>query len=125
MSNIIIISDDYYGRSGPLGLTVTRDSHPIKEELHRTFEDELGLKKSDPNDGNHWGYYDTVVSIVCRFQRQQIVVYNNNEFNFLQSSTKHGRRISSFNAFLEPHLHRTNLHILLHAEVTKVTSVWI
>ncbi|XP_022648744.1 uncharacterized protein LOC111245118 isoform X1 [Varroa destructor] len=90
------LSDDFHGRLGPLGVTTHRESHPIKEAIFKACEEEFGLQYSDQNDGNHWGYFD------------------------MMSSTKHGRRVSSFNAFLEPNLHRENLDVLLHAHVTKV-----
>ncbi|OQR76716.1 glucose dehydrogenase-like [Tropilaelaps mercedesae] len=95
-SDDLLLSDEYYGRSGPLGVTTYREAHPIKNALYSAFTEELSLDYSDQNDGNHWGYYDMV------------------------STTKRGRRVSSFNAFIEPNIHRPNLDFLLHAQVTKV-----
>ncbi|XP_003747293.1 uncharacterized protein LOC100899481 [Galendromus occidentalis] len=90
------LSDDFHGRHGPLGVTTFRDEYPLKEAFFEAAEKTLGLNYSDQNDGNHWGSFHLTATI------------------------KRGRRVSSFNAFIEPNLNRGNLHISLYSQVLKI-----
>lgn len=85
----------YHNKDGPWSVSLNSMKTPLAEAFVRANK-MMGLNEIDYNARNQMGVA------------------------FVQSNTRNGRRQSAYRAFLEPILHRRNLHIMINTKVTKV-----
>jgi choline dehydrogenase-like flavoprotein len=85
----------YHGKGGPLRVTYPPYRTEYAKAFVKSFQ-QLGYKNHDYNGESQIG------------------------ISFVQSTTKHGRRLSAAKAFLDPIAARPNLHITLNTRATKV-----
>jgi choline dehydrogenase-like flavoprotein len=85
----------YHSRNGELSV----EYNQFRTKLIKAFVESakyLGQKEVDYNSGHQLGV------------------------SYLQSNTLQGKRHSAYRAFIEPILHRSNLHIMINTRVTKI-----
>ncbi|XP_014676329.1 PREDICTED: glucose dehydrogenase [FAD, quinone]-like [Priapulus caudatus] len=89
-----LMNSKYHSVGGPL--TITESASGVLSELFLQAGRELGYKVGDLNGENPHGFMRA------------------------QANIKDGVRVDAAKAFLKPALHRSNLHVITHAHVTKV-----
>ncbi|KAJ9615019.1 hypothetical protein H2200_001093 [Cladophialophora chaetospira] len=95
---------EHHGLEGPIHTSF--NSHPImplEEAIYRSGTNFVGSQTSsiDPWAGDHLGFYRSLGTVY-------------------RSGPNKGRRSYSARSYLEPVLHRPNLHVLCNAHVTKI-----
>lgn len=94
--NLLGQDEAYHGRSGELLVDKPRDPNPLSERYIRAAN-QLGLARNDDFNGA---------------SLEGVGLYN--------VTQKNARRLSSYRAFLHPHLARTNLTVLTGCEVERL-----
>ncbi|XP_035707941.1 glucose dehydrogenase [FAD, quinone] [Folsomia candida] len=84
----------YHGTGGPLSVTAQPDDPLTRDWMSAARE--MGFSNSDPN------------------------AYQTSTFVPIDHTMKDGRRWSTYNAFIQPVLHRRNFKVIRYAHVTKV-----
>lgn len=98
-SDDIVVDTESHGVGGPLGVAVRRPGLHSSRQFVEAAE-AVGMKRGDYNGRDRCGP-DGVASL-------------------FQTTTRDGRRSSTFHAFLEPIRERVNLTIVTHAHVERV-----
>ncbi len=95
----VVIEDDVHGTGGPLGISV-RSPHTVAAEQFVAAAEAAGIPTGDYNGRDRGG------PVGCA--------------SLFQTTTREGKRSSTYHAFLEPVLGRDNLVVVTHAQVEKV-----
>ena len=95
----VVIDDDVHGTGGPLGVSV-RSPRTIAAEQFVQAAEATGIPMGDYNGRDRGG------PTGCA--------------SLFQTTTRDGKRSSTYHAFLEPVLERENLTIITHAQVEQV-----
>ncbi len=95
----VVIDDDAHGTGGPLGVSV-RSPRTLAAEQFVEAAEASGIPMGDYNGRDRGG------PVGCA--------------SLFQTTTRDGKRSSTYHAFLEPALDRPNLTIITHAQVEQV-----
>jgi choline dehydrogenase len=95
----VVIEDDVHGTGGPLGVSV-RSPRTVAAEQFVAAAEAAGIPMGDYNGRDRGG------PVGCA--------------SLFQTTTRDGKRSSTFHAFLEPVLERPNLTVITHAQVERV-----
>jgi choline dehydrogenase len=95
----MVIEDDVHGTGGPLGVSV-RSPRTLAAEQFVQAAEATGIPMGDYNGRDRGG------PVGCA--------------SLFQTTTRNGRRSSTYHAFLEPVLDRANLTVITHAQVERV-----
>ncbi len=95
----VVIEDDVHGTGGPLGVSVRSPRTAAAEQFVAAAE-AAGIPMGDYNGRDRGG------PVGCA--------------SLFQTTTREGKRSSTYHAFLEPVLERANLIVIAHAQVEKV-----
>lgn len=95
----VVIEDDVHGTDGPLGVSV-RSPRTVAAEQFVAAAEAAGIPMGDYNGRDRGG------PVGCS--------------SLFQTTTRQGKRSSTYHAFLEPVLERANLTVITHAQVEKV-----
>ncbi|XP_055541002.1 glucose dehydrogenase [FAD, quinone]-like [Wyeomyia smithii] len=120
---------DDWAAAGNIGWSY-RDVLPYFRKLERISFDDRNLTpqrgKKGPLTIEYVRYRSSLVHAFVEANKQlgrNVVDYNGDTqigVDYLQATTKHGRRVTSASAYLDPVSTRPNLHILTNARATKV-----
>jgi choline dehydrogenase len=95
----VVIEEDVHGTGGPLGVSV-RSPRTVAAEQFVAAAEAAGIPMGDYNGRDRGG------PVGCA--------------SLFQTTTRDGKRSSTYHAFLEPALQRPNLTVLTHAQVERV-----
>lgn len=95
----VVIDDDAHGTDGPLGVSV-RAPRTLAAEQFVQAARASGIPMGDYNGRDRGG------PVGCS--------------SLFQTTTRDGKRSSTYHAYLEPALHRANLTVITHAQVERV-----
>jgi choline dehydrogenase len=95
----VVIEDDVHGTGGPLGVSV-RSPRTVAAEQFVAAAEAAGIPMGDYNGRDRGG----PVGVASLFQ----------------TTTRDGKRSSTYHAFLEPVLERENLTVITHAQVEQI-----
>ncbi|MGJ9421686.1 GMC family oxidoreductase [Aeromicrobium sp. CF3.5] len=95
----VVIDEEVHGTDGPLGVSVRAPRTVAAQQFVQAAE-AVGIPRGDYNGRDRGG----AVGVSSLFQ----------------TSTRDGKRSSTFHAFLEPNLDRSNLTIITHAQVERI-----